>query len=241
MKDVTLESLREGSILTFDKPMYWTSFDLVNKVRRVITLASGGKKVKVGHAGTLDPLATGLMIVCTGRETKRIALMTDLDKEYIAVFRLGSTTPSHDLETETDATYPTEHITEEMIGSVIAGMHGEQVQVPPVFSAKLIDGKRAYELARMGIMKEPKPVKVMIREMELLGINSNDVTVRVLCSKGTYIRSLARDFGIALGSGAHLVSLTRTMIGEYRLGDAVTPENFEKFVILLKQSASESV
>lgn len=240
MEVITLERLQEGMILVFDKPLYWTSFDLVNKVRKIITIATG-QKVRVGHAGTLDPMATGLMVVCTGRETKNISAIVDLDKEYIATIRLGATTPSYDLETEIDATYPTDHLNEEHIRSAIAGFVGEQMQVPPVYSAKLIDGTRAYELARKGIMKEPVPVKINIKEAELLAVDGNDIIVRVVCSKGTYIRSLARDIGKALGSGACLAALKRTMTGKYKLKDAVNPDNFEKYVTLLKQNASKFV
>jgi tRNA pseudouridine55 synthase len=237
MAPVTIEALREGTLLLFDKPMYWTSFDLVNKVRNIVKGVTGEKKIKVGHAGTLDPLATGLMIVCTGRQTKSITSMVGLDKEYVATLRLGSTTPSFDLESEADRFFPVSHITGELIGSVIVKFMGEQLQTPPAFSAKLIDGKRAYEYARKGDMREPAPVTIVIREMEVISFSGDELTVRVLCSKGTYIRSLARDIGFALGSGAHLISLKRTMIGDYKLSDAVSLENFEKYAGLLKQTA----
>ena len=235
---VTLETLREGSRLLFDKPMYWTSFDLVNKVRWVLRKATGDRKIKVGHAGTLDPMATGLMIVCTGRETKKIESLMGLDKEYVATVRLGSTTPSFDLETEVDAVFATDHITDDLIEKALSGMKGLQMQVPPAFSAKFIDGKRAYELARKGEMREPAPVRIEIKEIEAFRREENDLMIRVLCSKGTYIRSLARDIGVALDSGAHLVALKRTAIGEFRIGDAVTPENFEDFVTMMKQTPS---
>ena len=237
MAPVTIEALREGTLLLFDKPMYWTSFDLVNKVRNIVKGVTGEKKIKVGHAGTLDPLATGLMIVCTGRQTKSITAMVGLDKEYVATLKLGSTTPSFDLESAPDRFFPVSHITDELIGSVIVKFMGEQLQTPPAFSAKLIDGKRAYEYARKGDMREPAPVTIVIREMEVMRFSGDELTVRVLCSKGTYIRSLARDIGFALGSGAHLISLKRTMIGDYKLSDAVSPENFEKYAGLLKQTA----
>jgi len=235
---MTIDTLHKGSRLLFDKPLYWTSFDLVNKVRWVLRKATGDRKIKVGHAGTLDPLATGLMIVCTGRETKSIEGLMGLDKEYIATIRLGSTTPSFDLETEIDAEFPTDHITDGLIEKTLSDMLGKQMQVPPAFSAKSIDGKRAYELARKGEMKEPAPVMIEIKEMEVLEREGNELTITALCSKGTYIRSLARDIGIALGSGAHLVALRRTSIGEFSVEDAVTPENFEKFVTLMKQTPS---
>lgn len=238
MSGVTIETLREGTLLLFDKPMYWTSFDLVNKVRNIVRAATGEKKIKVGHAGTLDPLATGLMIVCTGRQTKSITGMIGLDKEYLATLKLGSTTPSFDLESEVDGVFPVSHITIELIGSVIVKFIGEQLQTPPAFSAKMIDGKRAYEYARKGDMREPAPATIVIREMELVSFSGDELTLRVLCSKGTYIRSLARDVGLALGSGAHLISLKRTRIGDYELADAVSLENFEKYTALLKQTAN---
>ncbi|MBM3419511.1 MAG: tRNA pseudouridine(55) synthase TruB [Bacteroidetes bacterium] len=238
MSRVTLEGLREGSVLLFDKPLYWTSFDLVNKVRGVLRIATGEKKIKVGHAGTLDPLATGLMIVCTGKKTKTIETLTGLDKEYLATIRLGSTTPSFDLETEVNSVYGVEHITDEMILPALLAFEGEQLQVPPVFSAKYIEGKRSYELARKGIHREPAPVRVTIKKIEMLGYSGNDLLIRVLCSKGTYIRSLARDIGVALGSGGHLTGLRRTAIGDYVVGSAVSPPEFENFVTLMKQSPS---
>lgn len=237
MSGVTIEALREGMQLLFDKPMYWTSFDLVNKVRNIARAATGEKKMKVGHAGTLDPLATGLMIVCTGRQTKSITAMIGLDKEYVATLKLGSTTPSFDLESEADGFYPVSHITNELIGLVIVKFIGEQQQTPPAFSAKRIDGKRAYEYARKGDMREPAPVNIVIRELELVSFSGDELTIRILCSKGTYIRSLARDIGLALGSGAHLISLKRTRIGDYELANAVSPESFEKYLALLKQTA----
>jgi tRNA pseudouridine55 synthase len=209
----------EGQVLLFDKPVYWTSFDLVNKVRNMIRSAFGIKKIKVGHAGTLDPLASGLMIICTGRSTKKIDEFRDLDKEYIATFHLGATTPSFDLETETDKQYPVEHITEEIVRKVLESFLGEQKQLPPMYSAKQIDGKRAYEFARKGIQKDLEPVTVYFREIELLSFGIPDTKIRLVCSKGTYIRALARDIGLALGSGAHLIALERTRIGNVRLED----------------------
>lgn len=220
----------KGQVLLFDKPLYWTSFDLVNKVRNILRSRLGLKKIKVGHAGTLDPLATGLMIVCTGRATKRIDEFRDLDKEYIATFHLGKTTPSFDLETETDKEYPSEHITGDMVKKVLDNFIGEQQQLPPIYSAKLLDGKRAYEFARRGIEKELQPVKVIFHEIELISFNLPEVTVRLLCSKGTYIRSFARDLGVALGSGAYLSALERTEIGQYHVKDAFSIESFEEYV-----------
>jgi tRNA pseudouridine55 synthase len=236
MIDFSLADLKEGRLLLFDKPMNWTSFDLVNKVRIVITSALGEKKLKVGHAGTLDPLATGLMILCTGRETKSITTMIEMDKEYVGTFRLGATTPSFDLETEPDAFYPVSHITNELIDAAIVRFKGEQLQTPPAYSAKFIDGKRAYKYARQGDIREPMPVKINIKELEVMKYSGEELTVRVLCSKGTYIRSLARDMGIALGSGAHLTELKRTRIGSYELKDAMPLASFEEYIKLLKQT-----
>ncbi|MCX6255666.1 MAG: tRNA pseudouridine(55) synthase TruB, partial [Bacteroidia bacterium] len=194
----------EGQILLFNKPVYWTSFDLVNKIRIMIRSPLGIKKIKVGHTGTLDPLASGLMIICTGRATKRIEEFRDLDKEYIATIHIGETTPSYDLETEIDRQYATNHITEESVRGVLDSFLGEQKQLPPMYSAKLIAGKRAYEYARKGIQKELEPVTVFFREIELLTFGIPETKIRLVCSKGTYIRSFARDFGLALKSGSYL-------------------------------------
>jgi tRNA pseudouridine55 synthase len=220
----------EGKVLLFDKPVYWTSFDLVNKVRIMIRSTFGIKKIKVGHAGTLDPLASGLMIVCTGKATKKIDEFRDLDKEYIATFHLGETTPSFDLETETDNQYPTEHITRELVEEALLGFLGEQKQLPPMYSAKLIAGKRAYEFARQGIEKKLEPVTVYFREIELLSFGIPEIKVRLLCSKGTYIRSFARDLGVALRSGSYLSSLLRTAIGEYKVNDSFSLESFMEYI-----------
>jgi tRNA pseudouridine55 synthase len=222
----------EGQLLLFDKPLYWTSFDLVNKIRIMIRATLGIKKIKVGHAGTLDPLASGLMILCTGKATKRIEEFRDLDKEYIATIHLGETTPSFDLETEVDKHYSSDHINREMVQKVLNGFPGEQRQMPPLYSAKFIEGKRAYEFARKGVEKKLEPVKVNFIEVELIDFNMPEVKIRLLCSKGTYIRSFARDFGEALGSGAYLSSLQRSAIGPYRLNQA---SDLEKFQLLLQQ------
>lgn len=222
----------EGQILLFDKPLYWTSFDLVNKVRIMIRSALGIKKIKVGHAGTLDPLAGGLMILCTGKATKKIDEFLYSDKEYIATIHVGKTTPSFDLETEIDFEYPTDHISRDIVEKAINGFLGEQNQMPPLYSAKFIDGKRAYEYARKGIEKELVPVKVNFRAIELMDYSMPELKIRLLCSKGTYIRSFARDFGLALGSGAYLSSLTRSAIGSFKLEDAI---NLEKFQLMLEQ------
>ncbi|MBO7523024.1 MAG: tRNA pseudouridine(55) synthase TruB, partial [Bacteroidales bacterium] len=197
-----------------------------NKIRREL----GIKKIKVGHAGTLDPLATGLMIICTGKNTKKISELTNRDKEYIATFHIGKTTPSFDLETEVDATYPTDHITKELVVETLNKFIGKQQQMPPLHSAKFIDGKRAYEFARKGIEKELKPVEIEIKEIELIDYNMPEIKVRILCSKGTYIRSFARDFGKALNSGAYMSALVRTKIGEFDLKDAYTLDSFDELL-----------
>jgi tRNA pseudouridine55 synthase len=220
----------EGQILIFDKPLYWTSFDLVNKVRFMIRKRFGLKKIKVGHAGTLDPLATGLMIICTGKATKKIDEFFMLDKEYIATIYLGETTPSFDLETEVDGKFPTDHITHELVEKVLNSFLGEQEQMPPLYSAKFINGKRAYEYARKGVDKKLEAVKVYFREIELLEFSMPYVRVRMKCSKGTYIRSFARDFGIALSSGAYLSALQRSSTGEYTLEGSWTVEKFQLFL-----------
>jgi tRNA pseudouridine55 synthase len=231
----------DGEILLLQKPLYWTSFDLVNKVKLAIRHNCGLKKLKVGHAGTLDPLATGLMIICTGRATKRIEEFRDLDKEYTAVIRFGQTTPSFDLESEVDMEYPTGHITEELVRDKLSGFLGEQDQEPPLFSAKFVDGKRAYELARKKIEHRLDKVRVVFRELELLDYRGQDATVRIVCSKGTYIRAFARDLGQALGSGAHLTGLVRNAIGDFRLEKALSLEELKFFLENLKQSENSFV
>jgi tRNA pseudouridine55 synthase len=225
----------DGQVLLFDKPLYWTSFDLVNKVRIMICSEFGIKKIKVGHAGTLDPLATGLMIICTGKATKKIDEFFNLDKEYVATFHFGKTTPSFDLETESDGSYPTDQITEELVEKVMKGFLGEQQQVPPLHSAKFIDGKRAYEYARKGIEKELKPVRVVFSKIELVSFGIPETRIRIRCSKGTYIRSFARDLGLALKSGCYLSALERSAIGSYRLAGAYTLEKFDQYLKLMKQ------
>ena len=219
----------EGEILAFDKPLHWTSFDVVNRVRGMLCHALGVKKLKVGHAGTLDPLATGVVIVCTGKQTKRIDQLMNHTKEYIATLQLGATTPSFDLEHPIDATYPTEHITRALIDEVLPRFRGEIWQTPPTFSAVKIDGKRAYEYARKGQEVEIKPKLLVIDELEVLEFDEAKMTLtlRVVCSKGTYIRALARDIGEALGSGAHLTALRRTRVGEIKVEDCWTIERFE--------------
>lgn len=206
-----------GEVLFVAKPLEWTSFDLVSKVRCKLTRALKVKKLKVGHAGTLDPLATGVMIICTGKSTKLIDTYQYQTKEYIATLALGATTPSFDLEMPVDVTYPTHQITRELVDAVIPKFLGEIWQVPPVYSAVKVDGKRAYDYAREGKEVELKPKLLVIDEIEVLDFSLPVLKVRVVCSKGTYIRALARDIGLALGSGAHLIGLERTRIGEVQL------------------------
>ena len=210
-----------GETLIIDKPLGWTSFDVVKRVRSVLTRRYGLKKMKVGHVGTLDPLATGVMIVVTGRSTKLIEQLQAGVKEYVATIKLGATTPSFDLETEIDATFPTEHITRELVEETLGRFKGRIEQVPPAFSACKVDGKRAYELARKGRDVELKPKVLVIDEIELQEFAPDSITVRVVCSKGTYIRALARDIGLALGSGGHLTALRRTRVGECSIDDAL--------------------
>ncbi|MCK5068668.1 MAG: tRNA pseudouridine(55) synthase TruB [Bacteroidales bacterium] len=227
------ETYLEGAILYIDKPLTWTSFDVVNKIRKSLKYHLGIQKIKVGHAGTLDPLATGLVIICTGKATKQIMQYQDMDKEYTAQVRLGATTPSFDLETEVDKSYPWEHITQEQIEKALSDFTGEQEQMPPIYSAKSVDGKRAYVMARKGKRVELKPQKIHISRLELLSVKLPDLSLQVECSKGTYIRSLARDLGEKLDSGAHLTGLRRTRIGPYELDRTISIENFENNLKLL--------
>ena len=211
-----------GEVLCIDKPLGWTSFDAVKRLRGALSRRLGLKKIKVGHAGTLDPLATGVMIICTGKATKRIDELQAGIKEYIATIALGATTPSFDLETEIDATYPTEHITEELVRSVLDRFTGAIQQIPPAYSACKVDGHRAYKLARKGHEVELKPKTLVIDEMELLSFSPTEITIRTVCSKGTYIRALARDIGQALGSGGHLTALRRTRVGAICIDDCLS-------------------
>lgn len=219
-----------GEVLFFNKPLTWTSFDLVNKFRYKLSRKLKVKKIKVGHAGTLDPLATGVMIVCTGKATKRIDEFQFQTKEYVATLKLGETTPSFDLEKEVDAVYPTEHITRELVEEVLKQFIGTIEQVPPVFSACKIEGKRAYELARNGEEVPLKAKTLVIDEIELLACELPVVKIRVVCSKGTYIRALARDIGVALHSGAHLIALERTRVGNVTLDQCMNPEDIDAFL-----------
>ena len=218
----------EGEILCFDKPLRWTSFNLVAKIRSQLCHRLGVRKLKVGHAGTLDPLATGVMVICTGKATKRIDELQAHVKEYVATLQLGATTPCFDLEKPIDKTYPTAHITEPLVRDVLSKFLGRIEQVPPAFSACKIDGKRAYDLARKGREVELKPKVLVIDEIELLAFDQEKMqaTIRVVCSKGTYIRALARDIGQALNSGAHLIALRRTRVGNVRVEDCMQVEDF---------------
>lgn len=223
-------NFQQGEILAFDKPYRWTSFDVVGRMRWLLCRRLGVRKLKVGHAGTLDPLATGVLIVCTGKATRRIEELQAGTKEYVAVIRLGATTPSFDLEKPIDATYPTQHITREMVESVLERFKGTIQQVPPVFSACKVDGKRAYEMARRGAEVELKAKTLVIDEIELTDCSLPDITIRVVCSKGTYIRALARDIGQALESGGHLTALRRTRVGDIRVEDCLDPEHFDEWL-----------
>ncbi len=220
----------EGEILCIDKPLHWTSFRLVRVVRAKISKRLKIKKLKVGHAGTLDPLATGVMILCTGKRTKQIEELQAHTKEYVACIRLGATTPSFDLETEIDAEYPVDHISKEMIQEVLPRFVGTIEQVPPIYSAVKVDGKRAYRYARENEDVELKPKLLVIDSIELTAFDLPNITIRVACSKGTYIRALARDIGKALQSGAHLTGLTRTRIGEVTLDNCLKMDEIDQFL-----------
>lgn len=226
-----------GEVLYIDKPLKWTSFDVVNKIRLMFKNYMGIKKIKVGHAGTLDPLATGIVVVCTGKATKTIEQLMNHDKEYVATFRFGQTTPSFDLETEPEGEYPTEHITRQVLeDSIKANFSGWIEQVPPVYSAIRIDGKRAYEFARKGytdVELKSRPVNIDrfdIEDIKPAGNGLIDVVARIHCSKGTYIRSIARDLGMAVGSGAHLVALRRTAVNDITEADCLTMTQIEELI-----------
>jgi tRNA pseudouridine55 synthase len=217
-----------GQLLLINKPLTWTSFDVVKKVRNGLRAYCGVKKIKVGHAGTLDPLADGLLIICTGKFTKKIDEYQAQEKEYTGTFTLGQTTPSYDLETKVNETFSTEHINEKLIQQTTTQFIGEITQVPPIYSAIKQDGVRLYEHARSGVEVKIKERRVTIQEFEITNVEMPIVSFRVVCSKGTYIRSLANDFGAALSSGAHLSQLRRTKIGEYSLSQATDLEGFMK-------------
>lgn len=224
----------EGEVILIDKPYKWSSFDVVKKIRYTIKHHIGIKKIKVGHAGTLDPLATGLLILCTGKFTKRIDEYQAQEKEYTGIFTLGATTPSFDLESEIDNKYETEHLTKTLINETTKQFLGEQDQIPPIFSAIKIDGKRAYKYARKNEDVHIKPKQINILEFEITKINLPEIHFRIVCSKGTYIRSLARDFGKALNSGAYLSELIRTRIGVFKLSDATDVNSFQNTLMNLK-------
>ena len=226
---MSAEEYLEGQVILIDKPLTWSSFQAVNKLKYILKRKYDlPKKFKIGHAGTLDPLATGLLIICTGKFTKKITEIQAQTKEYTGTITVGATTPSYDLETEVNATFPTEHITEALILEATKQFLGEIDQKPPVFSAIKKEGKRLYEHARAGEEVEIAARKTTIYKFEITKINLPEISFRVQCSKGTYIRSLAFDFGIALNSGAHLSELRRTKIGDYSVANGVTPEDFEK-------------
>lgn len=225
-----IKEFASGSTILVDKPFEWTSFDVVNKLRWHLRKKLGVKKLKVGHAGTLDPLATGLLVICIGKHTKQINDFIQDDKEYTGTILLGKTTPSYDLETGYDKEFPVEHITPEIIQEIAESFIGEQDQVPPIFSAKQIDGKRAYEHARKGREVELKANRVHIKEFQVDGSSFPEITFRVVCSKGTYIRSLANDFGSRLDSGATLIELRRTRSGGFKVDEAKSVEEWIDFI-----------
>lgn len=219
-----------GELLYIDKPLGWTSFDAVKRVRGALSRRLHMRKIKVGHAGTLDPLATGVIIVCTGRATKRIEELQAGTKEYVATIALGATTPSFDRETEIDATFPTDHITRLLVEEALARFRGRIEQVPPAYSACKVEGRRAYDYVRNGEDVELKPKVLVIDEIELLEFAPTEITIRVVCSKGTYIRALARDIGLALRSGAHLAALRRTRVGSVSVDDCLSPAQVAELI-----------
>lgn len=220
----TKDEILNGQLLLVDKPLHWTSFQAVNAIKWDIRKKFDLKKIKIGHAGTLDPLASGLLLICVGKFTKKINEFQGLPKEYKGIITLGSTTPSYDLETEIDKTYSTNHITKEKVLETLSEFTGVITQKPPIFSALKKDGKRLYEYARKGEQIEIKSRNVEVFEFEIIGFQLPNIEFRILCSKGTYIRSIAHDFGKALNSGAHLSALRRTKIGDYNVNIAMTPK-----------------
>ncbi|MFO7371062.1 MAG: tRNA pseudouridine(55) synthase TruB [Bacteroidales bacterium] len=234
MNQITLaDEMLNGKVLLFNKPLYWTSFDLVNKVKAILKHQLQLKKIKVGHAGTLDPLATGLLIVCTGKETRNIDQYQAQPKEYQVKIQLGATTPSYDLETSVDRTFPIDHIDETLVREKLSSFVGTQMQMPPDFSARFVNGTRAYKLARKGETLELQPREITIHDISLISCQIPAVAFSVTCSKGTYIRALARDLGVSLNSGAYLSGLTRTAIGNFLLKDALSIEEFERNFVFL--------
>lgn len=225
-------NFEQGEILLIDKPYTWTSFDVVGKLRSLIRMHHGIKKSKIGHAGTLDPLATGLLILCTGKFTKRIEEFQGLEKEYTGTFRLGATTPSYDLETEVDYFFSLEEVTHEKIEAAAKRLTGSYQQIPPTFSAKWVDGQRAYQFARKEIDIELKPRDVVVEQFQITRVALPEVDFKITCSKGTYIRAIARDLGQILACGAHLTALCRTRIGQFHLRDAYKLEEIEEMLRL---------
>lgn len=221
------EEFIQGKILLIDKDYEWTSFDVINKIRLILNKKLNIKKIKVGHAGTLDPLATGLLLICTGNATKLIDGFLNLDKEYCFTLKLGETTPSFDLETEVDKQFSFDHVSDEMIHEVLERYKGEILQMPPAYSAKYIKGKRAYEYARKGEQIKMDPVNVNIKEIKFIENDKPFLTFKIVCSKGTYIRAIARDIGKDLNSGAHITKLRRTAIGNFKIENAITITDFE--------------
>jgi len=220
------ESCPQGIVLSLNKPYGWTSADAVRKIKFALQRQWRIKNLKVGHAGTLDPLATGILLICIGKATKAAESLQTQEKEYITSIRLGATTPSFDLEKEIDQTYPYTHITEEAVAGALSRMTGTQQQIPPQFSAKIVDGARAYEWARSGIQTTLKPAQIEIYEAKLLQYRLPDIVVQIRCSKGTYIRAFARDLGLALHSGAHLTDLVRSQNGSFMIDRAITMDDF---------------
>lgn len=229
-----------GEMLLVNKPLKWTSFDVVNKLRYTIKHRLGVKKIKVGHAGTLDPLADGLLLICTGKKTKTIEQLMGLEKAYSGIIRLGNTTPSFDLETEFDETFPTDHITENQIKELAYQMIGEQSQLPPIFSAKKVNGKRAYDYARKGEEVELKPKQILITQFDITAVEGLDVHFLIRCSKGTYIRSIANDFGKKLASGSHLAALRREAIGTHNLTDSKNVDEWIEIIETAELQEEES-
>jgi len=225
-----IEEYPDGIVISVNKPYGWTSSDVVRKIKFRTQRFFGVKNIKVGHAGTLDPLATGVLIICLGKATKLAEMLQAQEKEYVAGITFGCTTPSFDLEKEIDAYYPFEHITMDSIKSRLPGFLGELDQIPPVFSAKLVDGNRSYDLARAGVQKELKPSRVTIYSLEAISYISPVLTLKISCSKGTYIRSIARDLGVAMESGAHLSDLVRTSSGGFSVKNSVTIEDLENLM-----------
>lgn len=224
-----LTEFAQGATILVDKPLTWTSFDAVNRLRWNLRKRLGVKKIKVGHAGTLDPLATGLLVICIGKHTKLIEGLTNDSKTYTGTILLGKTTPSYDLETEYNAEFPTDHITPELLEEVRLSFIGEQDQIPPLFSAKQVDGKRAYDLARAGVQMELKPNRVEIKDLKIDSSSFPEIRFEVSCSKGTYIRSLASDFGKRLNSGGTLIELRRTVSGNFHINDSKSVDEWIEY------------